>query len=463
MAFLDMWTGWIWIAGLALGLATTLVAVVYMLSELLQNDKMKGWAKMELAEIFYSALIIAMALAALPLIDAVIQGSLGVSNAGYAGGGTPGPLGSPTSAFIKTSSAGMFGGSSYQALDICGAAIAQNNLSVYHGVESCHVRLGIWFMDEVFNEAKSFAFDTYLSYIKTSMIAEFTINIEFLFEKSGFFTFTPWKGFYTMGNKIKELLFDWAIKIMMLTKFQEVLLKFIATALFPALFVIGAVLRTFSFTRRLGGLLLAMAIALYFVFPSFYAFGALVMLSIKNDPAVQTAWISDSVANPQGAANPDPPIAYTMYINDNISMLGGSGNYTTDDVRQRLQQYEGLNPQDYFAAMEQGSYMGQNLTTNFDLTSRRYENASDADRNASLASAKAAADRWYNAVNKENKIDHYIDFAWQPNGPIDSLSKLTFWAVFFSLFGILATIAAIRSLSMTFGGDIEIAGLTRLI
>ncbi len=463
MAFLDIWSGWIWVAGLAFGLATTLVAIVYMLSELLQNDKMKGWAKMELAEIFYSALIIAMAIAALPLIDAVVQGSLGVSNSGFAGGGTPGPLGSPTSAWIKTSSAGLFGGSGYQALDICGAAIAANNLSVYHGVESCHLRLGIWFMEETFNEAKSFAFDTYLSYIKTSMIAEFTINIELLFEKSGFLTFTPWKGFYSMGNKIKELLFDWAIKIMMLSKFQEVMLRFIATALFPALFVIGAVLRTFSFTRRLGGLLLAMALALYFVFPSFYAFGALVMLSIKNDPGVQGQWLADTTANPQGAANPDPPIAYTMYINDNISMLGGSGNYTTADVQQRLTQYEGMNPQDYFAAFSQGSYQGQNLTPNFDLTSTRYDNASEAQRNASIASARAAADRWFSAVSKENKIDHYIDFAWQPNGPIDTLSRLTFWAVFFSLFGILSTIAAIRSLSMTFGGDIEIAGLTRLI
>jgi len=35
--------------------------------------------------------------------------------------------------------------------------------------------------------------------------------------------------------------------------------------------------------------------------------------------------------------------------------------------------------------------------------------------------------------------------------------------MFFALFSIIATIASIRSLSTTFGGDIEIAGLTRLI
>jgi hypothetical protein len=460
MAFIDMWNYWIVYAGAALGLATVLVAIVYMLSELLQNDKMKGWAKMELTEIFYSALIIAMTVATIPLIDAVVQGSLGVSNTGVSSSGVPGPLGSPTSAWIKTSDAGIFGGQSYQALDICGAPIAQSNYSVYHGIESCHIRLGIWYMDEVFNEAKNFAFDIYLSYIKTSMIADFTINIEFLFEKSGFMTFTPWKGFYTMGNKIKELLFDWAIKVMMLVKFQEVLLRFIATALFQALFIMGAVLRTFSFTRKIGGLLLAMAISLYFIYPSFYAFGALVMLSLKNDPQVSSAWLHDSTANPQGISNPDPPIAYTMYLRDNLTVPGGNGSYTTDEVRSRLQAYEGLSPQDYFTAVDQN---GLNMTPRFDLSSNQYANASEAQQNASLATARAAADNWFGVVSKENKIDHFLDFAWLANGPIDALSRLTFWATFFSLFGILATIAAIRSLSITFGGDVEIAGLTRLI
>ena len=99
MAFIDIWQSWIWLAGLALGLMTILVAIVYMLSELLQNDKIKGWAKMEFTEIFYSALIIAMAMATLPLIDAVVQGSLGVSNTGVSTGGVAGPLGSPTSAW----------------------------------------------------------------------------------------------------------------------------------------------------------------------------------------------------------------------------------------------------------------------------------------------------------------------------------------------------------------------------
>ncbi|MFN7991234.1 MAG: hypothetical protein U0R44_03690 [Candidatus Micrarchaeia archaeon] len=464
MAFLDMWHDWLWFAGAALGLATALTAVVYMLSELLQNDRMKGWAKLELSEIFYSALIIALALVALPTIDAVVQGALGVSNTGGTSGGNPGPLGSITSAWIRTQDTGSFTASQqYQALDICGAPIAANPRSVYNGIESCHIKLGIWFLRELFDEGKSYAFNIYLDYIKTSMISEFTINIEFLFEQAGFFTFTPWKGFFTMGNKIKELVFDWCIKLLMLLKFQEVTLRFIATALFPALFIIGVMLRTFSFTRKIGGLLLAMAIALYFVFPAFYAFGALIMLDLKNDPSIRAAWMANHDANPNGL--PDPSIAATMYLRGDtvIPMVGGNNSYSAEDVRSNLSAFEGMDYQTYMRNFESGSVNGNRALPQFDLNSRAHANASAADINNTLTQQRQVADSWFGNVSRMNMFDNFVSFAWMPNGPIDGLSRLTFWSVFFSLISIIATIAAIRSLSITFGGDIEIAGLTRLI
>jgi len=466
MAFMDMWSGWIVLAGAALGLATMLSAIVYMLSELLQNDKMKGWAKIELSEVFYSAVIISLAIFGLPLIDSVVQGSLGVSNAGGGGGGTLGCAGSTTSAWIPTIDYGTASGSKhYQCLDICGPAIASDPNSVYNGVESCHMRLGIWYMREIFDEAKSFAFDIYTEYIYKSMAQDFTINIEFLFEKAGFFTFTPWRGFFTIPNKIRELVFDWAIKLMMLTKFQEVMLKFIAVALFPALFVAGAVLRTFTFTRRLGGLLLAMAIALYFIFPAFYAFGALIMLNIKNDPAISSEWLHNRTINPLGAEAPDPPIANTMYTSGNISMIGGGKTgYDVQEAKDSLRYYEGLDSETYARYMESGkdSY-GNSMLPQFDLTSNAYDTASDDEKDAAYARAYDEGKTWKEAEDKKNKIDKLNSFAWLPNGPIDTLSRITFWSVFFSLFSVIGTIAGIRSLSNTFGGDIEIAGLTRLI
>ena len=113
--------------------------------------------------------------------------------------------------------------------------------------------------------------------------------------------------------------------------------------------MIGAVLRTFSFTRKLGGLLLAMAISLYFIFPAFYAFGALIVLDMKNDPG------SERMAKqPTAVANPtllnDPPIINTMYIKSDgvhgdIPMIGGgSSTVSYADIKQKLHRYEAWTP-----------------------------------------------------------------------------------------------------------------------
>jgi hypothetical protein len=467
MGFKEVWEAGLVFAGALLGISSVLSGLVYMLSELLQNEKMKGWAKIELTEVFYSALILAMAMPTLLLIDNVVQGAL------IGQGGSQ----ANTVYWIPMADYGTFSsGQKYYLMDICGPRIASDPISVYHGVESCHIRLGIWYLRTIFDEAKTFAFDIYLSYIATSMLSEFTINIEFVSEKAGFFTFTPWRGFFTMGNKVKELVFDWAIKLMMLTKFQEVMLYFIGTALFPALFTIGVVLRTFAFSRKLGGLLLAMAIALYFVFPAFYAFGALVMLEIKQDTSVRNAWMG-SIANPcnQGVSGvaedcADPPIANSMYMVGAISMPGGGKSaYNASEAQKWLLSYEGMDSRTYYSAMEAGTdSSGAAMVPLTDPQSGAKidmfaATRSDEETKAAMEKSKAEIDNWYKETSKTGKLDKFIGRVWLQNGPLDSLARLTFWSVFFSLFGIIATIAAIRSLSMTFGGDIEIAGLTRLI
>jgi hypothetical protein len=277
-----------------------------------------------------------------------------------------------------------------------------------------------------------------------------------------------------MENTIKEITFDWAMKIMTITKFQEVMLRFIAVALFPALFVIGAILRTFTFTRRLGGLLLAMAIALYFIFPSFYAFGALVLLDLKGKAYAD--WVStDNPANPGNAAGavarsptdfPNPPVSNTMYLTGNFSTIGGDGQFSYMEARESLWTYEFRETADNMRRMEQGDsdYMPMAGDDGLiDLSSTEHEDATDEEQDAALSTARDATNRYFLSVAEKSKESQFVPRAWDENGPVGTLSRITFWSLFFSLFSIIGTIAAIRSLSITFGGDIEIAGLTRLI
>lgn len=462
MGLVELYNGWIWFALIAFGILTGLISFVYMLGSILLNDRMKTWAKMELSELFYSAIIVAIAIPGLTLIDGVVQGSLGVTNTGVpvAQGAT-----SMTTTWLSVSQPTAIGTQTkvWRQLDIC-AESTETVVPEFRGIPSCHMKLSIWYMQEMFGEAKNFAYDIYLSYIWTSMAAEFTINKEYIFEKAGFFTFTPWKGFFTTTNTIKSLLFDWSLKLMMLQKFQEVLLRFIGVAIFPTFFVMGVVLRSFAFTRKLGGLLLAIAIALYFIFPAFYAFGALVVIELKNKAS--TAWLTDTDANPYGLANPDPPIANLVYTKGDFPMLGGmTGMFSTKEAHEMLSKTEGMDPNSFLDYMERGAMPDQGgnpgtsnvLMPSFDLNSK------SINSETAFNSGVKAYSTWFNNALKKGKSDNFINLAFSDNGYIDSLSRITFFSVFFSFLSIIGTIAAVRSLSITFGGDIEIAGLTRLI
>ncbi len=441
------WQDWLWLATAAFSIVTTLIALVYVLGSILMNDKMKGWAKMELFELFYSAIIITVGLFAVTTVNNVVQGAIGMGE----------PSVSPSCGASITWTYVKMGYGNYQCMDICGDEIAAPETSVYHGVPSCHVRLGMWLLHSVFDETSRLAMDIYIDYLWKGMLQELSITVQFLFEKAGVFSMAPWRGFYTMGNTVRALVFDWAIKIMMLAKFQEFILRFIAIAFFPAFFVIGALLRTFSLTRRLGGLMLAMAIALYFIFPAFYSFGALVALDIKNQ--ARSKWMADPVANPHHI--PDPPIANSIYSNGTITMIGGDVAVT--DIYENYERMDSMDSEEYLKCMETGDCPQgvEKITPDFDLS--KDPGLTDEQKKEKAAEQWGKTDDLLKTFSKKSKLDRLMDFAWDPNGPVDSLARLTFFSVFFSLFGIFATIAGIRSLSMTFGGDIEIAGLTRLI
>ncbi len=68
---------------------------------------------------------------------------------------------------------------------------------------------------------------------------------------------------------------------------QAALLKFIAITAVPVLLPVGLILRTFYFTRRLGGAIIAVAIGFFAVFPMTYVFDAEVMNAYANGSTAQ--------------------------------------------------------------------------------------------------------------------------------------------------------------------------------
>ena len=71
---------------------------------------------------------------------------------------------------------------------------------------------------------------------------------------------------------------------------------------------------------------------------------------------------------------------------------------------------------------------------------------------------------WFGEISKVAWYDRFwIGGMFKAGGIVDTLARLAFFSVFFALLGALATIAAIKNLSIMLGGETEIAGLTHLI
>ncbi len=230
------YASWLLISGMLVLLSTGVAALVYMVGSMLSNDKVKAWAKIEFVEIFYSMVLMV-----------IVVGALGTLNS-FATSMTSDPN---TNLYGAITCSQQFDSSPY-----------------YQGIP-CHIRLGMEYMNQLFIEGKDMGYEIYVWYGLTAVIAEANINLETIYEQSGVFAYNPLRGFFSVGNVVKLTMFDYIVKILTINKFQEVFLRFIALALFPVMFTLGVVLRSFFFTSKLGGLLMAFSFALYVVYPMF--------------------------------------------------------------------------------------------------------------------------------------------------------------------------------------------------
>ncbi|MEM2909139.1 MAG: hypothetical protein QW171_03180 [Candidatus Bilamarchaeaceae archaeon] len=425
---------WYGIATIGLSIATALAAIVYMLGAALLNDKMKGWAKMELVEVFYSALIVAMAFTLIQVIDNIVIIALDVTD----------PTSTTTYMAVKTP---IY---EERLVNICdpNEFIGEE----YENVTACHMRLGIYYLNTVFREGADLTLTILINYAWTSVAGETALTVQTMFEKSGFVMWSPWKGFFIIRNIILENTATWNLTVVFLAKMQEILLRFIAISGFPIIFVSGVVLRTFTFTRKLGGLLIGLALALYYVYPSFYALGGLITIDLKE--RARAEWLLNREANPDGSK--DPPIINTIYLNmSDDKRIGGITILERRETQKAtLREIESMSEEERLEV------------SNFGLPSKDGEQidlgrTTEREREGIL---RRTADRAWEFLKDLTTRNFISDMSeWRPNGYIDVVSRLTFYSVFFAFFGVLGTIAATRSLSATFGGDIELAGLTRLI
>ncbi|MFA5049675.1 MAG: hypothetical protein WC501_01575 [Candidatus Micrarchaeia archaeon] len=378
--------------GLALLASIGIVSIAWMVASFFNHDGIKAYAKAELFEIIYSAILLILIFALFPVFDTAIQLS---SNYFY------------SQTTINQVKALALTDNAYSSIPI-------------------HFQYAKFFLGSLFNEGVIFNANLYSGYSITGVLEEIYLSVDLFWEQRGLINYNPLKGFFHMGNSMKMQIFDLVIKVLIITKFQEIFLHVFLYGVFPAFLGVGLVLRSFQFTRKLGGLMMALALGFYFVFPLAYLLGGMIY-------AGSDGLYKDIITSIDSRLSPD----YDGYKTD-VDMA--------EKIKQQIENGE-LNIHSPTQTEEElkNSLAGVDVCNIF--------------KNPGTNSGTQDSFKDWVDTLKDNGIgitaidDSYLKIS----------SRLIFFSMFFSFFGLMATIASIRSLSMLFGGDMEIAGLTHLI
>ncbi len=381
------------LVGLTLLAATGIIVIVWMFANLLNHEPLKAYAKLELFEIIYSAVLFLFIFSLFPTFDAVAASSVQ-------------PLFS----------------------DNTHAIVIANSLSDDSYAQlPRHFQYAKYFLSSVFNEAVLFNTEIFGEYSWTALLAHVTFQLDLFWEQRSFINYAPISGFFHLGNVIKTQIFDLVTKVALITKFQEIFLHVFIIGFFPTFLAAGIILRSFQLTRKLGGLLLAIVLSLYFIFPMAYLLGGAVYDSVGG---VGSFKIDASAAAP--LLN---PLQGTTPLDD--SSFSDLQNKYGSDISKIEQELKDSSKEDICA-----------ILSNID------EGGSTTESEAVQKSLEEWSDNFQkNSIDVLPADDEYFDIP----------ARLIFFSMFFSFFGLMTTVATIRSLSGMFGGDLEIAGLTHLI
>ncbi len=404
-----------------LALSVVLISLAYMVGWAFGLDKLKGWAKHEIGEVIACVLILvlikAFAVSADQTVDVLVKWI--------------DPLG-------------------YQTL--CGV-----QGTAPHGYQGmpCHMRVATNFVLSIFYETASFFKAIGIAYSLVSYIATFSIT----FHLNGIGVVLASVGVPTSfgfgGARVKvdfySYVFSYLTKLLIILRFEEIILRFIVFALFPVLLPLGIALRGFFLTRRLGGLLIAIALALYYVFPMFFVFGDAVYYDV-----ITYHNLAPSSINPQEGKNAIAPVVLINHFN--IPMVDISSRATAVNVQHPMAvSREILNTQGLSADVCSG-------------LAEWWKKAENPNSNAPwLENEVTDTDKVLNAHFTKFMEEYVGDMDLLPSGfkqnlyALDIVARLMFFTLTFSFLAVIGTIATIKTLSPMLGGDTELAGLTRLI
>ncbi|VVB56472.1 Uncharacterised protein [uncultured archaeon] len=525
--FSTYWGPWQLAFFTAIALGVGIIALAYAYAAAVRDDKLKNWCWRELFQQAYSIFIL---LAVLAIIASLSWTVMALSSVSVASGGDA---------------------RAWQAY--VAARCAPTTNSYYD--RPCHIRLAEDYL-QILASASEAQARTVLNY--NSILAEASsVGLSFrgMPDPAGYFDIAPFAGF-SMPVETLGFVFDISNKSLMTLRFQQFMLEFLHLAFFPLFMALGLFLRSLYFTRRLGGLLIALALGAYVVYPMMYVFFEGMLFSFTGPwPAPSQAQFDAYVeqvgsslypiyVDTEGASvSPQQPDPAAPGYNDALGPRAGAftgtrGAYSFDGYIEPWEECNefsfsnrtsapgdsgapntlpfGCPPRnaagqlipgregDYYCNHnsatctsdpahgygrvpgsptrdQYGNYISPFRAQFMDPATRNTLVKSSAGlsalmcTNTSTAASDAEARRvllgqtqvwqerilqgWGGAFKIALVRDELLGF----NGVIDNLAKILVFSLLCPFLSIMVMLASIKVLSPLLGGDVEIAGLTRLI
>ncbi len=262
---IELVSSWQSIAVMALMLSVVLVALAYMISKALDMPQLMAWAGTELGQIFANAILIIILILVIGFLDSMV--------------------------LIMVNTA-----------DIGGLQCTVGEACLHKVVVSEH-----GYLPDMIDSAKNGAKNV----LQNNMVAAAWMGrragincITFYCLMAGFNM--PLAPTYMLDVDMNKILFEYWTSILSSLHSQKFFVDQICFKVGPVILALGIVARTFFITRKMGGLLIAIAAGLMFVFPMMYVFDWMTLdMTITGDKAVE-----DAAQGCPPVCKESPPYAY---------------------------------------------------------------------------------------------------------------------------------------------------------
>lgn len=225
---LELVRDWRVLSALAIVFSIILIALAYMIGQAFEMPQMRAWAQNEMVQVFMTVIIILGFTATALLLDTLMEQIVVGSNLGFTCSGS-------SNCAVNVSEQYLGG--------LIDTALGQAKENIEESQKAAQ-----------------------LAYSRFGLSTPVLIP---MLQMSTSFTFTAGK---LMDVDRRMIVVEYLGNILASLYSQEFFVKEISFKLAPFILAIGIVARSFFMTRRLGGLLIAVAIGVMYVFPLMYVF-----------------------------------------------------------------------------------------------------------------------------------------------------------------------------------------------